>query len=163
MVVAEMEDASSATTTSARRRGRQVALQVLYAADLGRGKASELSGSEVISKDPQEVFDQVASHFEMPAAARAFALAVVLGVREGLESIDAQVTAHSENWRLDRMAVVDRNILRLGTWELMETDTPVPVILDEAIDLARRFADETSTSFVNGILDAIARTTRGRG
>ena len=157
-----MEDASSSTTTSARRRGRQVALQVLYAADLGHRKTSDLSGPEAISEDPQAVFEQVASHFEMPAAARAFALSVVLGVREGLGPIDEQVRAHSENWRLERMAVVDRNILRLGTWELMKTDTPVPVVLDEAIDLARRFADETSTSFVNGILDAIARTTRGR-
>ena len=86
--------------------------------------------------------------------------AVDLESTRGLDEIDATVASCSRNWRVDRMAAVDRNILRLATWELLHTDTPVPVVLDEAIDLARRFADDPSPAFVNGILDAVARAVR---
>ncbi|MDG2049740.1 MAG: transcription antitermination factor NusB [Myxococcota bacterium] len=159
MTVPEEEEGST-LSGSARRRGRQVALQVLYAMDLGRGKnRPEVDGDPALGA-PRDVFNRVAFHFEIPNATRAFALTLVEGVRERLAEIDERVQSHSRNWRMDRMAVVDRNILRLATWELMCADTPVPVVLDEAIDLARRFADETSTGFVNGILDAVARQIR---
>ena len=67
------------------------------------------------------------------------------------------IAEHSRNWRIERMAVVDRNVLRLVTFELMHLDTPAAVAIDEAVELARRFGGDDSPSFVNGIADAIAR------
>ena len=109
---------------------------------------------------PEETFEAVSEHFEMAAAARAFARELALAVQARREDLDATVAAHARNWRVERMAVVDRNILRLATWELRFTDTPVPIVLDEAVNLARRFGDDPSPGFVNGILDAIARDVR---
>ena len=154
------EGTESTLSGSARRRGRQVALQVLYAMDLADGKGRPEGDLGAGADTAQEAFERSASHFEIPNATRAFAFTLVEGVRARLVEIDKTIQAHSRNWRMDRMAVVDRNILRLATWELMCADTPVAVVLDEAIDLARRFADETSTGFVNGILDAVARQIR---
>ncbi len=165
----DTQEMESGVGGSARRRARQVALQVLYAIDLGSGRPRGSGGSGRVPRewdaaagapDADAAFESVASHFEMPGATRSFAHALVVGVRKAIDEIDATVASCSRNWRVDRMAAVDRNILRLATWELLHTDTPVPVVLDEAIDLARRFADDPSPAFVNGILDAVARAVR---
>jgi N utilization substance protein B len=103
----------------------------------------------------------VAEHFEMPHAAHAFARDLVVRVVEGCVGLDAIVSSHAKNWRVSRMAVVDRNILRLATFELAHTKTPAPVVLNEAVELARRFGSEESPPFVNGVLDAVARQVRG--
>lgn len=88
---------------------------------------------------------------------RAYADAALRGVAGALEKIDATIRAASTNWRLERMARVDRNVLRLGAWELLErSDVPRAVILDEAVELAKRFGTEESGAFVNGVLDRIA-------
>ena len=134
---------------SARHRSREVALQALYAVDI-----ASRSGE---APAPQEVFDRVAAHFEMPEAARSFAKELVCGCCEQRERIDALIAEHSRNWRLSRMAVVDRNVLRLVTFELLLLDTPAAVAIDEAVELARRFGSDTSPSFVNGIADAVSR------
>ncbi len=81
-------------------------------------------------------------------------------MRRHREELDALLADCAQNWRISRMASVDRNVLRLGAYELAHTDTPVEVILDEAVELARRFGAESSPAFVNGVLDAIARRTR---
>jgi N utilization substance protein B len=78
-------------------------------------------------------------------------------VIDELAEIDAQLARHARNWRLSRMAAVDRNVLRLGAYEILRTDTPVQVALDQAVELARRFGSESSPGFVNGVLDALAR------
>ena len=109
---------------------------------------------------PEETFEAVAEHFEIATGAREFARELALETRAREDEIDALVGAHARNWRVDRMAVVDRNILRLATYELRFTDTPTGVVLDEAINLARRFGDDPSPGFVNGILDAVARGVR---
>lgn len=129
-----------------RQASRQVALQVLYALDVGPGDASV-----------DEVFERVADNFDLPEGARAFAKQLVCGVTEDLEGIDARLARHARNWRVARMAAVDRNVLRIGTYELLHTDTPAAVVLDQAVELARRFGAEGSPAFVNGILDAVAR------
>ena len=134
----------------ARHRSREVALQALFALDLCRAKAT-------LAPAAQEVFDDVASNFEMPEAARAFAKELVCGVAAACERVDERLRASARNWRLERMAVVDRNILRLATYELLETETPVAVVLDEAVRMAKRFGDDPSPSFVNGVLDGVAR------
>lgn len=179
---------------SSRRRAREVALQVLYAIDLGtdRPRRSQTGPDptaaivesvdldtpttdpgDVDASDPpapptfaieesdaDRAFDVIAAHFEMPESSRVFARELAVSVRARLEQVDAAIVRHARNWRLVRMAVVDRNILRLGSYELEFTDTPVAVVLNEAVDLARRFGSDASPAFVNGILDAIAREAR---
>jgi N utilization substance protein B len=144
----------SRRATAARHQLRRVALQVLYAVDLAPGAGS---GPPVSS---EEAFEAVATNFDLPAGAHAFAKTLVCGSIGCASQIDALLAAHAKNWRVSRMAAVDRNILRLACYELMRTDTPASVILDEAIELARRFGSDASPAFVNGVLDAVAREVR---
>ena len=140
------------TTTPAggRHRSREVALQVLFALDVRRAR-------EEPEAPAQEVFDEIAANFEMPEAARAFAKELVCGTDAAREDIDARLRKAARNWRLERMALVDRNILRLATYEMIHTQTPVAVVLNEAVQMAKRFADDPSPAFVNGVLDGVAR------
>lgn len=124
-----------------RRRGRELAMQMLF--------QHELSGATV---------EEMASRFEdlekAPPPAREFALSLVRGVMAHLGEIDEQVARQAEHWRLERMAAVDRNILRVALYELMFTpETPPAVVIDEAVELAKRFGSEHSGPFVNGVLD----------
>jgi N utilization substance protein B len=125
---------------------------VLYAADLGLGSGR--------GRPIEEVFEDVAGHFELPPGARVFAAELCSGVTLARDELDALLAGQASNWKLSRMAVVDRNVLRIAAWELSHTDTPTSVILDEAIELARRFGAESSPAFVNGVLDAVARVVR---
>ncbi len=137
---------------AARTRSRQAALQALYAVDLGaRGTSPELA---------EVALEALAEHFELPPGARAFAATLVSGVAAARDELDALLARHASNWKISRMAAVDRNVLRIGAWELSHSDTPTSVILDEAIELARRFGAESSPAFVNGVLDAVARAVR---
>jgi N utilization substance protein B len=146
----------SREAASARRHSRQAALQVLFAIDLAGLARSGPRPSEA------EMFDRVAANFDLPAGAHAFAKALVCGTVGCQSELDALLAAHAQNWRISRMAAVDRNILRLACYELTRTDTPASVILDEAIELAHRFGSDASPGFVNGVLDAVARTARSR-
>jgi len=134
-----------------RRRSREAALQVLYAVDLGAPGAAQ---------DPEASFDTFAARFELPEGARAFAKELVAGVSAQREALDEALAAVSRRWRLSRMAVVDRNVLRLAAYELVHTATPAEVVIDEAVELARRIGDDPSPGFVNGVLDALARDVR---
>jgi len=142
----------SAKKGAPRRRSRQAALQVLYAIDLSE---SSRSGEPV---DLDAVFEAVAENFELAEGAREFATELVQGICASRDELDALLSAHATNWRLSRMAAVDRNTLRIGAYELVYTDTPARIVLDEAIELARRFGDDPSPAFVNGILDAVSFT-----
>ena len=137
-----------------RHRGREVALQVLYAIDLAAGEDSALD-------DPKDqIFDRIAENFAVPTPVVAFARELVAGVVDRIDELDGILGMHARNWRVSRMATVDRNVLRLAIYELRDTDTPVAVVIDEAVDLARRFGGEPSSAFVNGVLDAVARELR---
>lgn len=141
----------------ARRTSRQAALQVLYAADLaGRGRGG-LSPEQV-----EAAFEAVCGHFELPEGARAFAKELVTGVARQRAEVDELLAAHATHWRIERMAAVDRNVLRLGIYEMLHGDAPVSVVIDEAVELARRYGGERSPAFVNGVLDAVARTLAAR-
>jgi len=95
--------------------------------------------------------------FEADADGREYAETAVRGVGDDLAAIDAQIGQASAHWRLERMTRVDRNILRLGTWELLKrTDVPRAVILDEAVELAKAYGTEDSSAFVNGVLNKVA-------
>jgi N utilization substance protein B len=132
-----------------RHHSRRAALQVLYATDL--------AAREQTPQDPRDVFEGVATHFDLRDGARAFAEELALGVAAHRDELDEHIAAHARNWRVDRMAAVDRNVLRLAVYELLHTGTPASIVLDEAIELARDFGGERSPAFVNGVLDAIAR------
>ena len=94
--------------------------------------------------------------------ARAMAERLARGAQAQTEELDKQIGEAATNWRLDRIAPVDRTILRLGAYELgSERETPAAVVLDEAVELAKRFGEEDSPSFVNGVLDAIRKRVRG--
>jgi N utilization substance protein B len=139
-----------------RQASRQVALQVLYAVDLA---TRSRPGEDAVARVPpaaEEVFESVAENFDLPEAARAFAKQLVCGVMRRRDDLDELLARHARNWRIPRMAAVDRNVLRIAVYELLRTDTPTSVILDQAIELARRFGDEPSPAFVNGVLDAVA-------
>jgi N utilization substance protein B len=157
-----------------RRRAREVALQVLYAVDLGlRDRAGVSEGDRAVgTEEPLEdeaerlslrtssSFERVVEHFDVPGNATAFARELVCAVATHARELDALIALHARNWRISRMAVVDRNVLRLAVYELLHTNTPVAVVIDEAVDLARRFGSDTSPAFVNGVLDAVARAVR---
>jgi N utilization substance protein B len=92
-----------------------------------------------------------------PAPARSFAADLVGGVFDCRDELDEVIQRHSENWRVERMARVDRNVLRLAAYELLYTETPARVVINEAVEVARTFGAESSPAFVNGILDKLAR------
>jgi N utilization substance protein B len=82
---------------------------------------------------------------------------LVRGTVEHVAEVDEQISRHAEHWRIERMPAVDRNVLRLAVYEMTHGGTPAPVSIDEALELARRFSNEESVQFVNGVLDAIHR------
>ncbi|MBA2541751.1 MAG: transcription antitermination factor NusB [Deltaproteobacteria bacterium] len=136
-----------------RRSGRAYALQLLYARD---GDASGNVANDAASW---------ASEFELEVdpQAQQFARDLVAAAVERSAEIDQLIISASKNWRLDRMSRVDRNILRLGTCELTAfKDVPLKVVINEAVELAKRFGTAESSAFVNGVLDRIA-TAVGRG
>jgi N utilization substance protein B len=110
----------------------------------------------------QEAFETATEHFELPEGARAFAKQLVTGVAAELKQLDQTLAEHATHWRVERMSTVDRNVLRLAVYELQHSETPVEVVIDEAVELARCFGTERSPAFVNGVLDGILRA-RGRG
>ena len=145
----------STSTSAPARRSTPGGLDPLYEAD---------EEEEAIALDPVEAsgaaFDRITENFSVPGSAIAFARILVAGVAAQTTELDELVGQHARNWRVSRMAAVDRNVLRLAAYELRDTETPVAVVIDEAVDLARRFGSDTSPSFVNGILDAVAREVR---
>jgi N utilization substance protein B len=129
----------------ARRSGREAALQMLF----------QLESSGVSADQAIDLFWR--TYEDADPEGKAYADTIVRGVADNLDGIDKKVTAASQNWRLERMSRVDRNLLRLGTWELMfRSDVPRAVILDEAVELAKSFGTDESSGFVNGVLDRIA-------
>jgi N utilization substance protein B len=115
--------------------------------------AVEASGAEV----GRAIADFWAELPAEDAEGRVYADQVVRGVVAELERTDEEIKKASQNWRLERMTRVDRNVLRIGTWELMvQREVPRAVILDEAVEIAKRFGTEESGAFVNGVLDRVA-------
>jgi len=139
-------------TAGVRRTGRSYALQLLYARD---GDAS--TNMDLATNSWVEEFE-----LEVDAAAQDFARGLVKAAVERAKEIDDLIAASSKNWRIERMSRVDRNILRLGACELLAfRDVPVKVVINEAVELAKRFGTAESSAFVNGVLDRIA-TAAGR-
>ena len=126
-----------------RRRAREIALQVLYQLDIGQA-------------DPQGALAVYFENFRPSEKAREFCHRLVEGVWQNREEIDRLIEENAENWTLRRMAVVDRNILRMAAFELTHCpDIPFKATLNEAIELAKRFGNDDSGAFINGILDKV--------
>ena len=127
-----------------RTQSREIALQVLYQIDMSEGMT-------------EETFDLFWEHFTPPDDLKEFSQKIVNGVCQHEEEIDVIIEHYSEHWRLKRMTIVDRNILRLAIFELMYCDDiPPKVVLNEAVELGKKFGSDKSGSFVNGILDKVA-------
>lgn len=107
----------------------------------------------------QEALDLYAANFEAPEKLMSYASRLVLGVEKNLAGIDAQLEAVSRRWRLDRMAKVDRNILRLACWEMFFSGGEVPpkVAINEAVEMAKRYGAEEAPAFINGVLDSLLK------
>jgi N utilization substance protein B len=134
-----------------RRRGRELALQMLY--------QHEIAGTAV-----EGILSSCEELKQVPQATREFAIALVQGVISKLTELDSQLVDQADNWRLERMAAVDRNILRLALYELMfENGTPPAVVIDEAVEIAKRFGSERSSQFVNGVLDGFLHRAKAAG
>jgi N utilization substance protein B len=116
-------------------------LQVLYRCDLNP------------DRDPAEDEAFIRSRLHNREELVAFAMSLVKGVLRNREELDQMLAARADNWSLDRMAATDRNVLRLGAYEILLTNTPGRVAINEAVELARRFGTSQSSQFVNGILD----------
>src|SRR5207247_8122621 len=136
-----------------RRKAREYALQMLFQWDITRDNIEQIAATFFENHDE-------------PAAVVNFARLLVTRTVEHIEDIDQLIQRHAEHWRLDRMATVDRNILRLATQEFRyDKETPKTVVINEAIEIARRFSSQESPQFINGILDSIKRELEkgGRG
>jgi N utilization substance protein B len=130
-----------------RRKSRELTMQMLFQGDLGKQTPDEVHTLFWLSRD------------DVDAETRGFAedLYRVATVRQ--PEIDALIESHAQNWRLERMAVVDRNLLRAAVAEMLGyANTPAAIIINESLEIARRYAAPESVQFLNGVLDAIART-----
>ena len=128
-----------------RRKSRELALQALYQGELA-GQNGHLD------------FQDFCAHFQVDKKATPYAKKLLDGVLEKGTAIDKLISNHAENWRLERMSVIDRNILRLAVYEVhYQDDVPVSVAINEAVEIAKRYSTDDSGSFINGILDAMAK------
>jgi N utilization substance protein B len=130
---------------SVRHKSREYALQMLFQWEIGRQQPSRI----------EEGFWTVV---RAEKATRVFANQLFEGAAAGAAELDALVAANAEHWRLERMSVIDRAILRLAAFELRSTKTPPKVALNEAVELAKKFSSAEAAPFVNGVLDALLRT-----
>ncbi len=128
-----------------RRKARECALQMLFAADVAKTRNSVLTRNYWTELGEQSLDEET----------REFADTLAVGTLREVEAIDAKIRTRAEHWRIERMAIVDRNVLRLAVYEFLFSDTPHTVIINEALEIARRFSTFEATQFINGILDAI--------
>lgn len=129
---------------SLRRISRELALQCLYQMDQSGNKESTIEDMKL--------------YFDVNSKAAPYAQELVSGIRDHLDEVDGVIEKYAKNWRLNRMAVIDRNLLRIAAYEfLYKSDIPGSVIIDEAIEIAKRYSSDDAASFINGILDPICR------
>ncbi len=130
-----------------RTKAREIALKILYQSEITRREI------KIVMQNFFDMMEAVDKNVEE------FSHRIALGVEEHLEVIDQVITKHATNWQLKRMAIIDRNILRLGVYELLfAPDIPPKVTINEAVELAKKYGDIESSKFVNGILDKIHKT-----
>jgi transcription antitermination protein NusB len=137
------------SATGKRRKSRELAMQMLFQADVGKQTPDQVRKTFWASRE------------EVDAETRGFSEDIFRVATARNEEIDELIQSHSANWRLSRMPAVDRNVLRTAIAELLGfPDTPVPVVINESLEIARRYSAPESLNFLNGVLDAIARHRR---
>ncbi|HEX8637755.1 MAG TPA: transcription antitermination factor NusB [Pyrinomonadaceae bacterium] len=129
-----------------RRKARECALQMLFAADVAKTVVPNVLTNGYWNELGEVVVDDKTQEF---------ANNLVQGTLREMETIDARIKTRAEHWRIERMAIVDRNVLRLAVYEFLYEETPHTVVINEALEIARRFSTFEATQFINGILDAI--------
>lgn len=139
----------SEKSSGTRHKARECALQMLFASDVVHIPCAELTAN-YWNELGDTTFDD---------KTREFANELVCGTMREIKLIDDRIRTRAEHWRIERMAIVDRNVLRLAVYELLYKDTPGTVIINEALEIARKFSSFESTQFINGILDAIKQDT----
>lgn len=135
----------SGKNSGTRRKARESALQMMFAADVIN------VDSDVLTRDYWNELGETSTDEKT----REFANNLVSGSLANLNAIDDKIRTRAEHWRIERMAIVDRNVLRLAVYEFLFEDTPYTVVINEALEIARRFSTFEATQFINGILDAI--------
>ncbi|MGV8073424.1 MAG: transcription antitermination factor NusB [Syntrophobacteraceae bacterium] len=134
-----------------RRHARETALQILYQIDM-------------TDIPHEQAFDLFYEHFDVPAFVRPFSEQLVQGVAQHKSEIDGMIVSASQHWRINRMSIIDRNVLRIALFEMLYCpDIPLKVSLNEAVDLGKTFGSEESGSFINGILDHLLPELRKAG
>jgi N utilization substance protein B len=133
-------------STGTRHKARECALQMLFAADLVRGVDCDILTRDYWNELGDPIIDE---------KTRDFANKLACGTIKNITILDDRIRTRAEHWRIERMAIVDRNVLRLAVYEFLYTDTPNGVAINEALETARRFSSFEATQFINGILDAI--------
>lgn len=142
----------NATDPQQKRRAREAALQMLYQCEVGRAGAVESIASYWPSRESDD---------RLPDRLQNFANGLVRGTLDRRDEIDRLLSAHAQNWRVERMTVIDRLVLRMAVNEMLsEPATPSRVIINEAIELARSFSGDEAVGFVNGVLDAVRKELR---
>lgn len=137
-----------------RRRSREAALQFLFQEDF------KLEGGGVEDKFPER-FDAFCTLYQVNRKARPYAQQLLEGMAEVHEEVDRLIGSSASNWRLSRIAATDRNILRLAVYEMIaDNDVPDQVAINEAVEIAKRFAGDDSPAFINGVLDAVRKALR---
>ncbi len=138
-------------SSGTRHKARECALQMLFAADMAATDCESLT-----RRYWNELGDTA-----IDEKTRDFANQLVCGTIDNLTVIDDRIRTRAEHWRIERMAIVDRNVLRLAVYEFLYQDTPDTVAINEALEVARRFSTYEATQFINGILDAIKHDLAG--
>jgi transcription antitermination protein NusB len=134
-----------------RHNSRELALQTLYACEVG------------LTSEWKVMLDQIAESGGFSEEIKKYARELVTNVYNSLEQIDKSIQERAANWEMKRMAVIDRNIIRLAVAEMtFSSDVPVKVVIDEAVELAKTFGSDDSGKFVNGVIDSIHKKTKGQ-
>ncbi|MBK9294870.1 MAG: transcription antitermination factor NusB [Oligoflexia bacterium] len=135
---------------SFRRRSREIALQILFQREFSPHSSLE------------DTFNLFLKHFDMTKETRDFAEFLTEGTLSNLSKIDQAIASHSKNWRLERMSIVDRSILRIAAFELLfcQEKTPPEAVINEAIEISKKYSSHDSPSFINGILDNILKSSQ---
>ena len=137
---------------SSRHQAREVALQILYRYDVAVSSGTPIPAGQELIKDLQSHFN----HFQVPQDSREFVAELVAGTLTDIARLDALVEEHASNWKVSRMGFVDRCLLRMASYEMGHfPETPPSVVIDEAVELGKKFGTSDTPAFINGVLDAV--------
>ncbi len=134
-----------------RSQAREAVLKALYQDDVNRGEDDQMLATKLWEELNEDL------------VIAAFARDLLTGIRENRVELDRRLTELAQNWTLERMAVTDRNVMRLGAYEIIFTDTPHQIVINEAVELAKNYGDKNSGSYVNGILDRLVKSIAQEG